>query len=310
MGFSVLQRKRRWERYQTMQDSALDSSANSHQKQKDLEQLLRILLSDECRKHDVSFCALCVLGSIYLTNGQTNNFKHRYSGVSSVLLIESAPNSRKDTYYPEALPYLSSVMDDIILEANDSEITRILGVSDSGKLHLLKMLKKLQDHIELELLRINYSASMNLVQEERLQALGSQISENRKDLEGATRKLETSVGQAHDKLRDAQKDYVTILAIFAAVIISFSGGLGFLADSFAGLQRIDITKLLCLASLVGLILVDLIYLLLRFVWGIIRPDASPKDIPLSRTPIIVFNVFLISVGILTFFLIPAATYAA
>lgn len=277
-----------------------------------LEELLETLLKDECRRHDVSSCALYVLESVYLTNGRNNGFKHHYSGISQVLFTASQQSARKDTYFPEALPYLSSTISDIISTIEDENHAH-------HNAHLLKMLNKLQDHIELEILRINYSAEMNLSQEDKLGNLSTQITLQHKELENishASNNLESSITKAHAKLQNAQKDYIAILAIFAAVIIAFSGGFSFIANAFDGLNDIDLNKLLCLASFVGIILIDLVYFLLRFVWGIIRLDrvsekttaeTTPpkkilatmlsKEIPSTILPLAVINVFLIVVCI-------------
>ena len=119
-------------------------------------------------------------------------------------------------------------------------------------------------------------------------------------MERVARKLSKSVNRTNEKLSSSQKDYIAILAIFAAVIMAFSGGFGFISGSFSELASADLAKLSCLVALVGMVLVDLLYVLLRFVWGVIRKEDDSVRIPRTSAIIIVANIILLTVFLFSF----------
>ena len=84
------------------------------------------------------------------------------------------------------------------------------------------------------------------------------------------------------------------------MIMAFSGGFGFISGSFGELASADLAKLSCLVALVGTVLVDLLYVLLRFVWGVIRKENDSARIPHTSAIIVVANVVLMMVFLFSF----------
>ena len=59
------------------------------------------------------------------------------------------------------------------------------------------------------------------------------------------------------------------------------------------IATVSLPKLACGLSLVGLALIDLLCIMFRFVWGIIRAPEEKKGLPLSNLAIILMNALFV-----------------
>lgn len=229
---------------------------------------------------------------------KNEEFRHQYSGISRKIYGSTAPQSEDDLSHvfrraDRLVTNLGTLQDYI------EGYSRRYFVSDAQS--IVGKFGKLYDHVNLEhsrllLLESPYHAFDSIQGE--LGELGKTAS----GLEDTVHLLGQNAERIDAQLRTSQKDYIAILAIFAAVIMAFSGGFGFLSSSLGALTKVDLLKLVCAVSAVGLVLVDLLYVLLRFVWGIIRQDKLPSGIPNTTAVLVVCNVLLFFLCIGSFLL--------
>lgn len=258
----------------------------AHQKQ--LEALLQTLMESELDQKEDLLSKIEELKAIYLDkNGELNGFRHQYSRISSCIFN----TINIDTQVPNTLEYLN---DSAQILANNLAVIRD-EVKNDKNTQLAIPVAKLYDHVNLELLRINYNAGLNEKQDAKLSSILLRIQEQDSSIRDKERDVLSEVDKVKDKINSAQKENVAILAIFAAVIMAFTGGFSFIANSFSGLTSAPIEKILCLALFIGLILTNLLYALLKFVWCIIKKEEESGKIPFSvKTLVIINTIFGIS----------------
>ena len=80
--------------------------------------------------------------------------------------------------------------------------------------------------------------------------------------------------KATDKLNGMQKDYITILGIFAAIILAFVSGLVFSNSVLQNIDKASIYKLLLISITIGFFITNILLFLFSFVKSIIRNNEN------------------------------------
>lgn len=139
-----------------------------------------------------------------------------------------------------------------------------------------KSIIKLYDHTNLEIARINYTKTLNnTVKSDVAQAkmLTSGLQAQIKDAEQKNEKNEIEFRNATKKYNEEiemnqkkmQNEYITILGIFASIVLSFTGGLAFSSSVLNNISSVSIYRLSFIAFVIGLVFFDLIWVLLDFI---------------------------------------------
>ena len=140
---------------------------------------------------------------------------------------------------------------------------------------------KLYDHINLEIARMNYVDNITREIQNSTSKLNQNIKEIKDTSDSITNEIEDTKQEAkklRSKLDKAQQETITILGIFSAVVLAFMGGMY--------LSNVYKVSFICL--LIGLVLVNLIYVLFTFIMHI------NKDRPFKwNRVIIVLDLILI-----------------
>lgn len=201
------------------------------------------------------------LEELYGSSSDNCKFRHFYSDIFPILTaIKNDPN-----------------MGDLDVLCQNLDIIRkgyqVKNLDNDGNpLDISDSLNKLYDHINLEIARINYSdreissksgrGELNDVKG-RITALHSSLS-----------KLDEKQIETSEKLHNQQKEYITILGIFASIVIAFMGGIMFSSSVLANILHANIFKLSFVVSLLGYILTNTIFMLEKFIFII---NNSPTD---------------------------------
>ena len=210
-------------------------------------------------------------------NCDKDNFRHYYSDIFSTLsLINGDPTigsldilaqniqTIKDEYTPE----------------NYDEKEQLIDIS--------KEILKLYDHTNLDIARINYTTTMvgetksELVKtkvlvenlEEKIKAAEDHLkSVSEQNIERVTKMSE----DIKNSQKDMQKDYITILGIFAAIILAFTGQFAFSSSILENIGSSTVYRLVLVALIIGLVFFDLICVLLDFIREICGKDISTES---------------------------------
>lgn len=93
---------------------------------------------------------------------------------------------------------------------------------------------------------------------------------------------------------NTERDYIAILGIFASIVLTFVGGLSFTTAAVENVANANIFRLIAVIDIVGLVLTNVIYLLLKFMFDLLGRK-------MSRNFIIAVNVVYIVIlaGVVT-----------
>lgn len=211
-------------------------------------------------------------------------------------------------YYSDILSTLTQIDSDDHIGSLDILAQNIQALKDGYKAvnkdgeklkDISRSIIKLYDHTNLEIARINYTKSLNnnvksdLAQAKLLtQNLKDQIDqaeqkniENEKKLKTQTEKYNQEIKENQNKM---QNEYISILGIFASIILAFTGGIAFSSSVLNNIAKASVYKLGFISFLIGLVFFNLIWVLLDFI-----RDINGKTIR-KKWIFIVVNLVMIS----------------
>ena len=232
------------------------------EKREEFKNILLELASDANLLESASECDVVFerLEKLYYSAEGTEHFRHFYSDIFEVLC-----ELHKDVKLGTA-EILGQNMG-ILYEqyepvSHDSDIS--------------KELKKLYDHVSLDIARMTYSdaGDYRISGEKTVQELQSRV-------DGLT----VEVNEAHEKQEQMkkewnkqQREYVAILGIFAAVVITFIGGLAFSTSVLNNIDKASTEKLMIIALTIGLVLVHVIFGLFHYMDMLVNGSCTSKKL--------------------------------
>ena len=147
--------------------------------------------------------------------------------------------------------------------------------------------RKLHDHINLDIARINYIRTIS----NRAEAIQKEVEETQNNVEKTQKEVRETQEQTQftfdelkkevmstkkqsvailQRVQKAEREYIAILGIFAAIIAAFFSGIGFSTSILANIEKATIYRLSGMTTLVGLIIFNILVLLMSFVSHIVE----------------------------------------
>ena len=77
--------------------------------------------------------------------------------------------------------------------------------------------------------------------------------------------IEDAKEDIHNEIKETQKDYISILGIFASIVLAFVGGSVFSTSAFANAHNLPLLKLLLILDATAFVFINLIYLLINLI---------------------------------------------
>lgn len=245
------------------------SNLNETDRRNELRQcLIELSKSQDCLKDEYQRKKFFLrLEKIYCKpDGQ--KFRHFYSDIfATVSLIDS----------DELLGDISTLVDNMQLVQNEYN-AYIDSCCDNteDKIDIRKEIEKLYDHVNLDVARINY---MKRITEEtdseisRNKSLLSELKEEIKSLDEARgesiAKLEEDSNRVKKEIRDGQSkmqsEYITILGIFASIVLAFTGGLAFSTSVLENIHLASPCRLAFVVETLAFVFINIIYILTWFI---------------------------------------------
>lgn len=205
------------------------------------------------------------LEALYYSKDPGQKFRHYYSDIFQVLsLVKQKQNFGDVDILGQNLSELRKGYQPINKDSKGDTID----ISDS--------IRKLYDHVNLEIARMAYSdaGDYNLSQKEEIQNTKRRIEE-----------LDSSLTEATNKMNATSKEYIAILGIFASIIITFIGGITFSTSILGAINSASIYRISLLAVLIGIVLINILYGLFVYIDKLVN---GPKQ--RSIKPLIISNV--------------------
>ena len=204
------------------------------------------------------------LEEIYYIPGSDEYFRHFYSDILSTLTqIDSDDNEG-------SLDILAVNMQAIKdgYQAVNYDGDKLIDIS--------KSIIKLFDHTNLEVARINYTKQLNNATKSDLASTKELLKKQREEFDNTKSETETirntlreETEKANKKIEDNQKqmqnEYVTILGIFAAIVLAFTGGMTFSSSVLNNISKASVYRLSLISFIIGLVFFNLIWVLIDFV---------------------------------------------
>ena len=223
------------------------------------------------------------LEELYYAPDNEKSFRHFYSDIFSAL---TQINDGDDQGSIDVLGQNMNILLCGYQAKNSDDEGKLIDISDQ--------IRKLYDHISLDIARIKYSekGDVEVSGQESIEKIRSQINDD----ESKIITLQDSVKEATVKADKMQKEYVSILAIFAAVIGVFFSGVGFSTSVLSNIDKSSIYRILLGVTILGMFLFNLLALLLGFI----------REIVVNKT----WSLRVYIIGNLTFIIILALIYVA
>ena len=223
------------------------------------------------------------LEALYHVPDQKDGFRHYYSDIFTVLTQIQQGN------FPGSIEILGqnlSVVRKGYQALNRDEEGTLIDISDS--------IRKLYDHVSLDIARINFSNAedRHWAGAEEITDLKTQVNTIQSDLIQKQHGLLEDVKNVKHDLHNSQKEYITILGIFAAVVLSFTGGIVYSTSVFNNIAQVSIYRTILIALVIGLVLVNILFGLFYYINKLVN-----KGNPLR--PLIISNAIFILLIIAT-----------
>lgn len=229
-------------------------------------------LQDEvvAKKRDALIDILFDMSNVYLEDN-SEEIERYASRMSSVYSDEYRQ------LYSELFPILMAISDGDAdnlqpLTSNLVSLYRYVGSSKKWAEEdpeLFGHLLKLSDHVNLEMQRMVERTEYN----EKFDELYEELSELYESSAESERKLRKAVR----KIKNLQLEVVSILAIFAAIVVAFSGGMSILGSALTGMGQVDLQDLAFVVILCGIVLFNTVAFLMHVVFWIIRRLHDSED---------------------------------
>lgn len=226
------------------------------------------------------------LESIYVGNNES--FRHFYSDIFSVISIIDKQIDLED------FEVLSQNMD--IIRKGYHPMNK----DNNGKIiNIEKQINKLYDHINLEISRLNYSKQVEVGTQMQLDNVSDALAEIERNVE--------HMEDAVEKADDIQKQYITILGIFASIVLAFTGGIAFSTSVLQNIAKASIYRISLISIILAFALTNLIYVLTRFIMEITKKQDEKILYPKYMIVLnIVYGIFVLIIIFCWIFNIPYA----
>lgn len=209
------------------------------------------------------------LEDIYHNDDSEYHFRHFYSDIFSWLTAIDGDSS----------------IGEINILAQNMEIIKdgYYGGKNRDKngnpIDISKEITKLYDHINLDVGRLNYIKRNSDITQSQLAAVDSlnaelkkKVEETKKHIDKIEKDLKTESERQSQENKESQRkmqnEYITILGIFAAIVLAFTGGMTFSSSVLENLHKSSIYRIIGVSLVLGFILYNLVWLLIDFIRSI------------------------------------------
>ncbi|RDY30159.1 hypothetical protein [Lachnotalea glycerini] len=199
----------------------------------------------------------------------------RYSSQKSVNSIESyiKETCKIDRIlYSEISNYIFSLdMIDRGVFATNVEKMLLYALDESNEVSedCTKMIIKIYDHFQLALHQIENANNI----------FAGSIEEAKENL--------------RKEIKGVEKEYISILGIFAAIVLAFVGGITFSSSVLQNIDSASIYRLLLVVDLLAFVLIQVIYMLIKFILIINDKNMIAFDIKIVRIACLVLATLIL-----------------
>lgn len=244
-----------------------------HARQRDLTGYIKELAKISIEESDVDVW----INRFELIYG--DNFRHNYSDFFPIL----------QDIYDESSDSGNSEFLSNNIEMIRNKIEKRIESGESTNQGLYNKFTRLSEHINLQISQLNYfkaqEAKLNSITYNQAEQEGIKNAwkEVRKNIGDNMKMMEEKIDAANNQANSMITQVVTILGIFAAIVLAFSGGISILGNAIMALTSAEIVvyKVAFICLMTGFLLFNLIFMLMYFIGKItdksIYAECGAKD---------------------------------
>lgn len=190
------------------------------------------------------------------------NFRHEYSTITRALM--SINDGEERDYLPEKIRMINErikdrqvhekivkLWDHVNLE--NIRLRELKNISENAEL-ALQTAKNINDEVELSKKEI-YEINTNI----------KNAQNYLEDTQLNLTKAEENLKKVQETMKDSTTQSITILSIFAGVVMAFTGGMSYISQALASLNQIGPYRAGAFILLIGVIMFNVIFLLLYMI---------------------------------------------
>lgn len=178
----------------------------------------------------------------------SGDFRHSYSDIFSTITEIYNKENCNEAILLSNLKVLKKYIDK---EKAETEISR-------------KFLK-LYDHVNLDVSRLVYTNKIVSRIDRDKKDIWDEVNRRCTELEENLEKAQNKHAHFEEELRKAHKSYVTILGIFASIVLTFVAGISFSSSVLQNINAVSVYRLTAVCILIAATLINIIYMLLSFI---------------------------------------------
>ncbi|KOS60889.1 hypothetical protein FJQ98_20535 [Lysinibacillus agricola] len=137
---------------------------------------------------------------------------------------------------------------------------------ESGQEEIAEKIQKIARHFKLSFNQKEYFESLKVDYEKDLESkVGFYIGEVVNEMNKSKIKMIDDINESKKEVSKLYPQFITILGIFTAVVLSVFGGMTLLSESFSKINQVPIWKVVIISSIVALATLSMLFLLTRWV---------------------------------------------
>ena len=226
------------------------------------------------------------LENLYYSPYEENRYRHFYSDIFIVL------TSIQQGDRPGAIDILGQNLAEIrrgYQPINRDENDNLIDIRDA--------LKKLYDHVSLDIARITYSdaADRRDEQAESIAQIKMEVAAAQDKVSQAQNDLDSQINTIQLAVQDSQKNSITILGIFASIVLAFTGGIAFSTSVLENMHLVSAYRAIIVSLIIGLVLVNVLYGLFYYISKLIKNKDNQRLLPLFIANAILLILIVLTV---------------
>ena len=95
------------------------------------------------------------------------------------------------------------------------------------------------------------------------------------------------------EIKGVEKEYISILGIFAAIVLAFVGGITFSTSILQNISAVSVFRLLLVIDFLAFVLINVIYILVKFIFTINEKNAKLFNVKALNIACIVIVLIII-----------------
>lgn len=127
-------------------------------------------------------------------------------------------------------------------------------------------------------------------------------------IENANNIFADSIEEAKENLqkqvKSVEKEYISILGIFASIVLAFVGGITFTTSVLQNISAVSVFRLLLVVDFLSFVLINIIYILIKFIFTINEKNAKLFNIKALNITCLIIGIAIVVSWILSINQIP------